>query len=326
MASLRPAEPDLLLCHLYNDDPAVRLERELREMTGEGFDGDAPLNALELTAIDCMHYRGNDGTDEMLARFPHPKSDTDGDGSASTSLLQVLDLGSGFGGCARYVASKLPGAAVTALEIQGNISRCGARLTARCSDTSLAPRVFHVVGDILDLDGSAGKGSVDAECGAALPAAWGTYDVAFAKLVVLHIPFVERPGLWRNLAAASKAGGLLYVEDYFEAAPLTPDEVKALVDVVGCPPLPTRAQYVGQLEAAGYADVEFTDVSSLWATFVGGRAQGYVASEERHLRVQGAPTFESMGKFYKTTAALFAGGRLGGAIITARFPAKEAPR
>jgi len=308
------AKKELSACHLYINNPSMRLERELKEMTGEGFNGDCSLDALALTSIDSMHYCGTDSTDAMLRRFPPPCIDDEA--SPALPTLKVLDLGSGFGGCARYVGTKLPGAAVTGLELQPELNACAAGLTARCGE-DLVARVSHVCGDMLEL--GTGGGGGDAPDSPPLPS-WGRYDVVFSKLVVLHIPFGERPKLWRNVARCGRAGGLLYLEDYFAAAPLEAQEARDLLQVVGCPTLPSQGEYVGQLEAAGFTEVEFQDASKAWGAFVADRAAQYAANEARHLKVHGAATVESMGAFYRCTAGLFAGGRLGGAIITARFP------
>ena len=335
------SEREVWDCYLYNGDPVTRLERELIQMTGEGFNGGCSLDAVMLTDIDSMHYCGNAGTDAMLHRFPQPRTEgivllEQGSGGDTTTTLassstaappslRVLDLGSGFGGCARYVASKLPHATVTALELQAGLDACGAALTSRCGP-GLAARVSHVCGDMLELGGGCGSGgrtSPGLPEGNLLPER-GAYDVVYSKLAVLHIPLGARPGLWRRVARCGKAGGLLHLEDYFAAAPLRPREEADLLELLGCPGLPTRDQYVSQLEAAGFSEVEFHDVSAAWQAYVGERASDYATHEARHLKVHGRETFKQLNAFYRCTDALFAGGRLGGCTVTARFPAKAA--
>lgn len=191
----------LLTCHLYKNTPSARIENELRELHGSGIDSALPLDAEQLNAIDSMHYEGQTGTLRMMKLFPTRTTAA----AADATPVEVLDLGSGFGGCARFVAARAPapaGARVTALELQPNISATAAALTVRCG---LAGQVRHATGDACTPHGLA----------AALGAAHGRYDVVFSKLVVLHIPFGNRKQLWANLAAAAP-GALLYLEDYFE--------------------------------------------------------------------------------------------------------------
>jgi hypothetical protein len=59
-----------------------RLSRELKELTGTEIDSKEPLDPIELTTIDSMHYNGRAGTDTMLRRFPDAKV--------------VLDFGAGY--------------------------------------------------------------------------------------------------------------------------------------------------------------------------------------------------------------------------------------
>ena len=277
-----------------------RIDAELREMSGgEGLDSSAPLDADALNAIDSMHYLGTEGSRMMMARFP--STDTPSD-----EPLAVLDLGSGFGGCARFVATKAapPGAHVTALELQSNISEAAARLTERCG---LAGSVTHVTGDILD-----------PAVAMSLPRA-GRYDVIFSKLVILHIPFERRKAMWKALAAAAP-GGMLYIEDFYDKAGLEASELEALEARVGCPPPPSREAYVRQLEEAGAKGVDFVDVSEPWGDFVHGRSEAYKENLARHTRVHGAEMAENMATFFDCTNRLFGAGRLGGCVIVARFP------
>jgi hypothetical protein len=132
------------------------------------------LDALELNAIDSMHYLGQAGSEAIIKHVtqnlqslpPSPNSEALGGAG-----VQLLDLGSGFGGCARYVATRMAQelsssssslgpqkAHVTALEIQEDISAVAERLTQR---SGLAPssssssgtaghqaEVAHVSGDV----------------------------------------------------------------------------------------------------------------------------------------------------------------------------------
>ena len=82
-------------CDLYTAGPTLRFANELRELTGAGLDSTAPLDHRSLAAIDSMHYLGHEGTDAML-RAVGPRN-----------ARRVLDFGSGFGGCSRYVAGQL---------------------------------------------------------------------------------------------------------------------------------------------------------------------------------------------------------------------------
>mmetsp|Transcript_62799 Transcript_62799/g.125898 ORF Transcript_62799/g.125898 Transcript_62799/m.125898 type:complete len:345 (-) Transcript_62799:128-1162(-) len=321
-------------CHLYRQGPTVRLENELRELTGTNLIDESPLDPLQLNTIDSMHYLGQTSSEAMVQQaveinLAMPRTAL----SAPSALpvLSFLDLGSGFGGCARFVATHAGKVSlgsgsvhVTALELQDNISSAASMLTKRsgllkddgvpsAASTGLAKplaaEVQHVVGDICDP-------------GLVLPL-HGRYSAVYSKLTVLHIPFKERPKAWQNLRRAVAPGGLLHLEDYFEAEPLDAAESELLESKVGCPcPLPSKADYVAQLEQAGFTEVSFTDMSSEWGEFVRGRTSAYRRDRERHERVHRGSLgiVDTMQDFYDTTNSLFSGGHLGGAIITARNP------
>lgn len=312
-------------CLLYTTGPTARFDNELRELTGTGLNSDSSLDQVQLAAIDSMHYRGHESVPAMLQSFHGDKkrgdSDVDENGQNGAQVVNprhILDLGSGFGGCSRHIAALTGTSTVTALELQPDISAAAKQLTDRCG---LADRVAHVTGDILAP--SAGGGWQTA-----LPQD-GNYELAFSKLVVLHIPFHERPRLWQRLATEVLApGGILYLEDYFARDPtggaaFSVDEITDLENLVGCPnarELPTRDAYVAQLQAAGFVETTFIDATTSWAPWVAERATKYASAVERNLRVQGPVITAAMGTFYNTTARLFANGRLGGAVISARRP------
>mmetsp|Transcript_52573 Transcript_52573/g.119833 ORF Transcript_52573/g.119833 Transcript_52573/m.119833 type:complete len:339 (-) Transcript_52573:292-1308(-) len=323
-------EPYAPSCHLYKLSPSARIENELRELTGTGFSSDTPLDPLRLNTIDSMHYLGNAGTETMLATFlgdsytpptePLLQSEITGGGGGGVGgpakAWKFVDFGAGFGGCARYVSTRLgPRAHVTCVEITEEIHRTALKLTERCGLTSgLADpagggdRVTHVYGDIAD----------ETEPRMALPFAGG-YDAIYSKLTVLHIPFDERPMVWRRLRENIKPGGILYLEDYFARRPLLAVEDEALGVVVGCPPpLPAQDAYAQQLLEAGFKVESFVDITEAWGAFVKERAALYQAGEARHRRVQGDATYENMQEFYDNVNKLFHAGNLGGAVIVAK--------
>lgn len=212
-------------CRLYRLDPVGRIDRELKALTGSSLDSNEKLDPFHINQVDSMHYLGTEGTMSMMKLFP------------SNSDQNILDLGSGFGGCTRFVSKTLgPKTHVSALELQPNLSDAAEILTKRCSLESF---VTHITGDILD-----------DEVLTRLPRL-GSYDVVFSKLVVLHIPFKMRVKLWASLAEAAP-GGLLYLEDYFGSRDLNDAERASLAEEVGCPSIPSRESYIEQLTQVLY--------------------------------------------------------------------------
>jgi SAM-dependent methyltransferase len=104
----------------------TNVHRIHNELAALGIARDAALRVDQLTPFDQYHYFGTDAVDEALEVLQlQPGS-------------RVLDVGSGIGGPARYIAAKT-GAHVTALEFSP-IFTVARGLTARCG----YPPVEHV--------------------------------------------------------------------------------------------------------------------------------------------------------------------------------------
>ena len=262
-----------------------RVERVFAELRAAGIGDDEPIPLDVLCRFDQYHYRGTEAVGEGIARLalePHHR---------------VLDVGSGLGGPARFIASRA-GCRVTALELQADVHEVASRLTERCD---LAHLVHHRQGDMLD---------------GAVPA--GGFDALFAWLVFLHIP--ERERLYRRCCEALRPGGAMYVEDYFERGTLTGDEREALAVKVYSRDLPRLDDLYRDLDRAGLTDVEIEDMTESWTDHVAERAQAYRAGREREIALHGEEVFAGLDDFYSTIAGLFRAGNLGGMRLVARKP------
>src|SRR5271165_7088574 len=92
-----------------------------------------PIRPEQLFPLDQWHYHGTNAIRAAADRLSL--------GPAS----RVLEIGSGIGGPARYLAHTT-GCQVTALELQPKVHAIAADLTRRCG---LDGRVLHVCGDAL---------------------------------------------------------------------------------------------------------------------------------------------------------------------------------
>src|SRR4051794_9334430 len=244
--------------------------------------GDAtPLTVEQLTPFDQNHYLGTEAVDEAIAAL--------GLGPG----MRVLDIGSGIGGPARYIAAA-NGAHVTALELQPDLDSVAADLTARCG---LGQLVEHRCGNIL-----AGMGE--------------TYDAIVSFLCFLHI--ADRGRLFTACRAALTPGGGMYIEDYAERRRATDDEAAALQVKVQCPVLPSPDEYEAQLRAAGFVDIRVQDVTSEWSSFTAARLADFRAAQSRNVSVHGHDIVAGLDDFYATVAGLFQTGVIAGLKIVAR--------
>ena len=260
----------------------ANVHRIHNELTALGINPFAALTVDQLTPFDQYHYFGTAALDEALDILKlGPNS-------------RVLDVGSGIGGPARYVAART-GARVTALELQADLHDLGSALTAQCG---LHNRVEHVCGDILN--GAPAK----------------DYDAVISFLCFLHIP--EKTRLFAACRAALRIGGTMYVEDYCKARTLTADEAADVAVKVQCPTLPWRSDYVADLGAAGFTDVTTTDVAAMWKDFTTSRLTMFRAAGERNVAIHGTETVDGLDDFYATVARLFRDQAIGGLKIIAR--------
>ncbi|MDD9978167.1 MAG: class I SAM-dependent methyltransferase [Boseongicola sp.] len=110
-----------------------RAERVLDDIANLGFSLQDPLPIDVLNRFDQLHYHGTDALDVAIAA------------SGIKSGQQVLEIGSGWGGCARYIAHA-SGAHITAIELQSDYHEIGSALTQR---TGLSEKVTHINTDFL---------------------------------------------------------------------------------------------------------------------------------------------------------------------------------
>ncbi len=242
--------------------------------------GKADLTVPDLIPFDNYHYCGVEAMQTCAEKL----------GLVDNPSAHILDIGSGVGGTARYLAWRY-GCRVTGIELQPQFHETALALTQR---TGLLGRVTLQQGNILD--GVAGQFS-----------GW------LSLMVFLHIS--DRHTLFQQCAKALYLRGKFYIEDYYQEKPLTPAEQKALAEHIACPYLPTQEEYVAQLEAAGFGNIHFVPVTDIWREWVQERLAKFQARQAIYYERYGAEMVASYLHFYQTVVDLFAGGRLGGVRI-----------
>jgi len=257
-----------------------RIDNELAEL---GIDPRSPLDLEMLSAFDQLHYHGTAALDDALR------------------LLQAgpgqrwLEIGSGIGGPARYLAHR-GGVHVTALELQPDQNELAARLTARCG---LDSSVEHLCGDFLDYDFSPRR-----------------FDAIVSWLALYHIP--ERARLLRRCHEFLEPGGYFYTEDLVSLADMDVTQLAELERDLYAITLPTIDGYRDDLEQAGFEVLQCIDMSADWANFTRRRLADYRAERERHVRVHGEATVQALDDFYGAVDHHFGSGKLGGLRLCAR--------
>jgi cyclopropane fatty-acyl-phospholipid synthase-like methyltransferase len=257
-----------------------RINNELAEL---GITPDQRLTPEQLFPFDQLHYLGTDAVRAAAGII--------GLGRAS----RVLEVGSGLGGPARYLAHTV-GCQVTALELQEELHALASELTRR---SGLESHVTHIRGDALTY-----------------PLAENAFDAVVSWLAIHHIR--ARPRLLARLLTALRPGGQIYVEDLVVRAPFSPEDASTLRQMLYGETVTSVGDYLADLVKAGFVEIDTTDMTPAWTVFCQGRAAAFVASRDRQERVHGIEIARRLETFFSTVHRLFASGSLGGIRIVAR--------
>ena len=263
-----------------------QVDRVFNELSALGVADGESIDVLQLSQFDQYHYLGTDAVDEAVNKL------------GISAQMEVLEVGGGIGGPARYL-SHASGCHMTALELQQDLNDIAQTLTERCR---LENRVNHVCGDILDHQTT-----------------FKQYDALVSWLAFLHIP--DRSRLYRRCYDALKPGAGIYVEDYFQKSRLTEIEKRTLSEDVFCDHVPSMSEYQSELEEAGFVDIELIDVSAEWTQFVVQRQNAFDAARDRNIALHGSEAVEGLSHFYNSIVGLFNAGNLGGITFSAKKPA-----
>ncbi|MEM7745793.1 MAG: methyltransferase domain-containing protein [Pseudomonadota bacterium] len=258
------------------------VERIYNDLESLGYSREDALDPRVLAGLDQLHYHGTEAVDAAAQAL------------GIVEEFQVLDIGSGFGGPARWLASQ-HGATVKAVELQGDMNGTAADLTRRCG---LSDKVMHIQGDIL-------KTPLESE----------GYDAAVSWLALYHIP--NRSVLFPNVFNALKSGGGLYIEDLYQISTPTPVEQQHLDGMLAAGTMHTRDVYLHELTSAGFTDIDFHDKTEDWVTFTTDRVAAFKANKDAYIAHQSVETYAELEEFYDVVADVLAGGNVGGVRLTA---------
>jgi len=274
-----------------NDDITIssmplytNVDRIAKGLAARGIGPADPIPPEQLFALDQWHYHGTDAIRDAARRL----------GLRSTD--RVLDIGSGVGGPARYLAHTI-GCHVTALELQPDLHAIATDLTRRCG---LADRVTHLCGDAL-----------------VHPLPDASFDAAVSWLAVLHIP--DRRRLFTRLAQALRPGGRCEVEDLCRRSAFDAEARRDVRRIVYGITVTSIEDYAADLRAAGFADVAATDLTADWAPYAAQRLSAWRHNHADYARVHGEGAYAAQETFYATIARLYASGSLGGVRLEARI-------
>ncbi|OED47216.1 hypothetical protein AB838_16630 [Rhodobacteraceae bacterium (ex Bugula neritina AB1)] len=263
-----------------------RAERILDDLAALGYSDDSALSVAEVNQFDQLHYHGTDAIDAAITACGIQAGD------------RVLEVGAGWGGCARYLA-QATGAHVTAVELQADYHHIGTDLTLR---TRLSHVVNHVHADFLSLD---------------LPSA--RFDHVVSWLALFHIP--DRASYLARIHRALAPEGKLFAEDLFALSPVSLDEQADFSAHLFPNSLVDWDSYQSGLVEAGFGSVSLQDMTDDWTRFTAERLSQFRAQKAAYLAVHGEQGYALIEQFYDKMAGYLARGLVGGVQLVAEKPA-----
>ena len=257
-----------------------RIFNELREI---GKSTSSTLLVEDLTKFDQLHYHGTDAIDIFIEKLE------------INEKTKILDVGSGIGGPARYIANKT-GAEITAIELQSDQNNLAKDLTKKCG---LSNKVNHICGDILDYDFKN-----------------QTFDSVVSWLTLYHIANHEI--LLKKLFDLLNPNGFFYTEDITSRINLSDADRKEIKKEIYGIHLPYFDKYISNLEQNGFKLIFSEDMSSSWTDFTKERIKKYNSEKERNIRVHGKEVYDNLNSFYNFVGQYFSNGKLGGIRVIAK--------
>ena len=251
---------------------------------------EGPLTIEQLTDLghlDQYHYYGTDACDEAISVL-----DLD-DGRT------VLDVGSGVGGPARYLAAETC-CRVHGVEIRTELVEIARELTER---VGLDDQVRFSAASVASVT---------------LPDE--RYDHLIAWLVLLHLD--DRVSVLSKCRRALRPGGTAFVEAFVTEDP-SPSDRRALRDTVEVPDPVSEAGLVRQFEQAGFEDIVTCDLTEPWTRWATVRYDRFQERREQFVALHGRATYKRRARFYRTIRDLFTDGAVRGVRLTARTPGPD---
>ena len=213
---------------------AVGLTERLRAALAVFGPEQTPLTPEQLAGLDQFHTRGLAATADL--------AELAGVGAADA----VLDVGSGVGGPARWLAASR-GCQVIGVDLSEPFVEAAQYLTRRAG---LDDRVSFRAGSALDL-----------------PFEDGVFDVALLQHVAMNID--DRAGLYRQLRRVLRAGGRFATYDVVEAAG-PPHYPVPWAQTPATSSLLTAEATLAAVAAAGFRPLAVRDDSALARTWAAG--------------------------------------------------------
>jgi ubiquinone/menaquinone biosynthesis C-methylase UbiE len=231
---------------------------------------------------DQDHYGGSAATDRLITEAAVQAEDV------------VLDVCSGMGGPARYLAWKT-GCDVTGLDLTASRVEGATELTRMAG---LSDLVRFVHDNALDM-----------------PFSNASFTLAIAQESFAHIP--NKPRLLAECARVLRPGGRLVFSDILHRGNLSADDAQRLSEGMTFSEIETQDGYATQLRVSGMALVRLVDLTEEWTRILIERHAMYRSLETQTVARLGREHFERYDRAYEHFVGLYQNGILAGALVHA---------
>jgi sarcosine/dimethylglycine N-methyltransferase len=267
--------------HFYETHP-INEQQILHDLARDGIEL-ATLTEEVLKDYDQDHFGGLEAVDILAEK------------AGISSATHVLDVCSGIGGPARYLAHRL-GCRVTGVDITKSRHDGAVRLTALVKLDHLAD--FRL-GNALDM-----------------PFADASFDVVIGQEAFAHVP--DKPRLIAECARVVRPGGTIAFTDILRHGGLGAAEFERLRRGMTFQSLESLDGYSALLTKCGCKVIAREDLSAWWTEVLQRRLEMYRSLEDTTVAKFGAAHFSKWDETYAFFVGLFAAGRLGGGRFVAR--------
>jgi len=266
----------------FYDTHPINEDEILAKLAARGDDLDH-LTQAQLADFDQDHYGGVRMVD-LLARK-----------AGITPEHHVLDVCSGMGGPARWLASRI-GCRVTGLDFTQSRVEAARRLTLR---VGLAELVDFVQGDAT-----------------AMPLPDAQFDAVISQEAWLHI--LEKAAVIAQCARVVKPGGVIAFTDVVARGKLSSEAQQRLGAEMHAPAIASTALYTQLLERNACLLKQCDDLSEEWTRILQERHRMYRSLRDTTIAKFGAARYLEYDHAYSHFVGLFAQGVLGGVRMVAR--------